>query len=559
MSVEIPKMAIAFGQYGIPQSDVIECRVHLGCTREVSSFDLLLQNWDGKYSPSGSIPLAVGMDGHIDIGRSTNVPQIITCRIESIKHESTPTEHYTRVSGRCWGERLFRRVFTGAFENMKGEDIVKYLLDYYVGLSHNRGGTELVENTDTTYTWLEYENTPVWDIIKYIAESADKNGVVGFDFRVAPDGKFEFFPKNSKTSSISLSEQIEYSEYRKDIFRIRNRIKVLGALEKVLPSDVNEDGLTEDYEGWYPYFDDHSVVRRTDHVTKDGEKIYTDSYSMHVYWSYGSTTRDRIGLYRVLPNTIKCREPDGFKKLRFWIKWQPFQSDINPTTIQVRLHKDADNYYYRELLYDLVDSPNTWKKIELSLEEYWAPYGSPDWNNINRIGFYMQFPESGGLGEYAMMWVDHILFENCRFSSTVEDTNSQSLYGLRELTETDEELYSDYECQLRARALLAHLKDPAEYIVVRSTVLDYGNTPILPGDKIYIQLPNEGISGYYRVETAQYYVDAKTQTLEVTLELGKAPPLLADYLYGLRSTTVTVEKLSRTKLGRGAVPTLKRA
>jgi len=87
MSIEIPKMAIAFGQYGISQGDVIECRIHLGCTREVSSFELLLQNWNGKYSPNGSVPLAVGMDGHIDIGRGSNVPQIITCRIESIKRE----------------------------------------------------------------------------------------------------------------------------------------------------------------------------------------------------------------------------------------------------------------------------------------------------------------------------------------------------------------------------------------------------------------------------------------------------------------------------------------
>jgi len=104
LSVEIPKIAVAFGAYGIPQADVIECRVHLGCTKEVSSFELLLQNWNGKYSPNGSVPLAVGMDGHIDIGRGSNVPQIITCRVESVKYESTPTAHYLRVSGRCWGE-----------------------------------------------------------------------------------------------------------------------------------------------------------------------------------------------------------------------------------------------------------------------------------------------------------------------------------------------------------------------------------------------------------------------------------------------------------------------
>ena len=141
------------------------------------------------------------------------------------------------VSGRCWGERLFRRVVTKTYENKKGEEIVKDLMDYYVGLSHVRGGTELVESTDTTYTRLEYSDTPVMDILQEIASSADKSGVIGYDFRVAPDGKFEFFPKNSKTSSVSLSERIESSEYSKDILRVRNRISVYGATDKSVPAD----------------------------------------------------------------------------------------------------------------------------------------------------------------------------------------------------------------------------------------------------------------------------------------------------------------------------------
>ena len=227
MSVQIPKCAIVFGSVAPPQGDVIDLRIHLGCTKEVSSFECLLQNWNKKYSPGGTLPINVGMDGSISIGRGTNVPQIITCRVEKVQCESpTSTEHYLRVSGRCWGERLFRRVVTKTYDNKKGEEIVKDLLDYYVGLSHVRDSTELVENTDTTYTHLQYENTPVWDIIKYIAESSDLAGVIGYDFRVAPDGKFEFFSKNSKTSPVSLSEKIEVSEYRKDIRRIRNRIRV---------------------------------------------------------------------------------------------------------------------------------------------------------------------------------------------------------------------------------------------------------------------------------------------------------------------------------------------
>ncbi|MEM2129304.1 MAG: hypothetical protein QXZ70_01765, partial [Candidatus Bathyarchaeia archaeon] len=250
MSVDIPKLTIAFGNVGVPQGDVIDLRVHLGCTREVSSFECLLQNWDKKYSPNGSYPINVGVDGHIDIGRGTNVPQVITCRVEAVKYESTPNENYLRVSGRCWGERLFRRVVTKTYENQKGEAIVKDLIDYYVGLSHVRDSTELVEATDTTYTRLEYQDTPVFEVLSFIAGSADKAGVIGFDFRLAPDGKFEFFHRNSKTSPVSLSDRIESSEYRKDIHMIRNKITVYGVADKPFPVDVDgrpwSDTLTED-------------------------------------------------------------------------------------------------------------------------------------------------------------------------------------------------------------------------------------------------------------------------------------------------------------------------
>ena len=51
----------------------------------------------------------------------------------------------------------------------------------------------------------------------------------------------------------------------------------------------------------------------------------------------------------------------------------------------------------------------------------------------------------------------------------------------------------------------------------------------------------------FRVLSAEYYVDARTQTLEVTLKLGHEQPLLADYLYVLRSKT---DSLSRYKMGR---------
>jgi hypothetical protein len=555
-------MALAFGQYGIPQADVIECRVHLGCTKEVGSFDLLLQNWNGKYSPNGSIPLSVGMDGHIDIGRGANVPQIITCRIESIKHESSPTEHYTRVSGRCWGERLFRRTVTKTYENKKGEEIIKDLLDYYVGLSHVRDSTELVEATDTTYTKLEYENTPVFDILKYIAESADKQGVIGFDFRVAPDGKFEFFPKNSKTSPVSLSEKIEASEYRKDIHRIRNKIYVYGTAEKPFPLDQDgkpwSDTLTEDLTvsqgtGWggsdeliHAVYGKWTVLTGSTNLALDTSVKYAGAKSVKIIES-GYMYYTNVAFQF---NAGKEINADEYPQVIFAI----YIDSAHQQTGYFRA-KDINGKYAQKRL--SFSKTNEWEKVILpwgsqNAERWdWIDAGF-DWTKITQIDIAVdqKYASSG-------VWrIDMFHFGYGRWKSIQEDTDSQNAYGLRELVEVDEELTSDNACERRAKALLNHLKSPAEYLTVKSTVLDYGNTPLLPGDKIHVTLPNENVDSDFRIESVEYHVDAKTQTLEVSLELGKAPPLLADYLYGLRSTTVTVEKLARTKLGRFKIPTM---
>jgi len=527
VSVEVPKVAIAFGSVTPPQGDVIDLRVHLGCTREVSSFECLLQNWDKEYSPGGSYPINVGLDGHIDIGRGVNVPQVITCRVESVKCESTPTENYIRVGGRCWGEKLFRRVVTKTYENQKGEAIVKDLLDNFAGLSHVRDGTELVENTDTTYAKLEYENTPVWDILKCVAESADKSGVIGFDFRVAPDGKLEFFPMNSKTSPISLGEKIEVSEYRKDIHSVRNRVAVYGAADKSVPSDKDAwtESLTPADGSWSAAagevsFDTGNKVKGAGSV-----KTYTAS-----------------NYYAACVFTLNAgKEVNGnlYPLLSFWVKRDAaFNGNLNAV-----LYDTAD-----KLAQHMVNvGPDKWiqQQVKIGSEnaDLWDFESGFDWTQVKKVRFDCWFTGTG-TGSF---WIDGLFFGGRRYTSTQEDGGSQSAYGLRELVEVDEELYSDNECMLRAKALLTHLKDPAEFLTVRSTVIDYGNTPLLPGDKVHVTLPNENVDADFRILSVEYRVDAKTQTLETTLELGRETPLLADYLYALRSKT---DHLSRHKIAR---------
>lgn len=140
-------------------------------------------------------------------------------------------------------------------------------------------------------------------------------------------------------------------------------------------------------------------------------------------------------------------------------------------------------------------------------------------------------------------WVDTLYFGGKRYSSTVENAASQNLYGLREYVDIDEELYSDNECALRAQATLGHMKNPTECLIVKSSVIDYGSTLILAGDRVHVELPNENVYGDFKVVSVEYLVDGQTQELEMTLKLGREAILLADYLYALKSKIQKINKL----------------
>ncbi|MEM2975852.1 MAG: hypothetical protein QW821_05490, partial [Candidatus Bathyarchaeia archaeon] len=119
------------------------------------------------------------------------------------------------------------------------------------------------------------------------------------------------------------------------------------------------------------------------------------------------------------------------------------------------------------------------------------------------------------------------------------------------LVEVDEELHSDGECQKRADALLEYLGSPAEHLTINTTVLDYGNNWLLPGDKIHVTLPNEDINADYRILSVEFQARSREQTLEMTLELGKEPPKIVNLLSNLCSE---MNSLARYKAGpTGAV------
>lgn len=543
----LPGPAVIIGAASItpPPDDILELKIHLGCTKEVSSFDCLLQNWDQKYTVTD--PIQVGDAVEIYLGRGSSWPLILTGRVEQVEPESTALEHHIRIRGRCVGEKLFRRVVTKTYENMKGEEIVKDLIDSYVGLSHFRDGVDLIEDTDTTYTLRRYENVPVFDILKYIAGSADKNGVIGYDFRIEHDGKFAFFPKNSKSSPITLAEKIEHGQVRKDIHRIRNKITAYGARLKSYPQD--HDKYTEQNDFETPA-DDGWTGGTLSWNTSDK---YIGDECVQCYFTSGTY----IDIYQSLPD-ISYLDCDAWKKsaysfLHLLINLKSTPNPDGETTVYIQLYAPDVNNRFSYLLtapaQRSIPGENKWYAFKIPLgpdaDGWTSLVGSPDWTQIASIRFYIFGINNGA---WTVLF-DGFYFGGRRFENSAEDSSSQSAYGLRELVEVDDELYNDNECLLRANALLDHLSLPAEVITLRSSILDYGEEHLLSGDKILVLLPNENVDADYRMESIDFDAKARDHSLVITLRVGKERPLLADYLYGLRSGGITLEKVTRTKTG----------
>ncbi len=521
MSTAEPSIALYSGTTGgsIDEEDIIDCLIHLGGTNEVSSFKYRLQNWDGKYSVGVGSPIATGDDGYINLGRVGSVPRLITTRNEHVKYITSPTEHYVEVSGRDWGEKLFRQQISQIFVSEKGEDIVKHLLDYHSGLSHTRSSVEQVENTDTTFSLLDIDTQPVWDVIKRIAKDSDKSGVIGYDFRVAPDGIFEFFHRGAKTSSVSLDDLIEEATVDIDILSIRNKVTIYGAANKSTPADKDEivESLTPASGTWAAFYGT---------IALDSSKKYGTAASSVKINSGANTYGAASFTFGSVVDANKY--PSLFLALA---RDANMKSDGGYVVVY-----DAYGATAGRALSNIGDA--SWTPYELDAgvrSENWNYSGAFDWSQVTAVYVFCAVASPPTAGE---IWVGTLYFGKGRYSNTQQDSGSIATYGERQYADICEDLNSDNECMLRAKSILDYKKASTISVSLRSSVLDYGSTPILPCDMLTLSLPNEGISSVaFRVISAEYHFQAMEERnqLDVTLELGYQKAQLADYLYVLKS------------------------
>lgn len=642
MSLAAPKVQLSIHAANIDLGDIAFIGVDLGCSKEVSAFDVLLFNNDKKYS-EGATLIERGDSVGIAIGRDPNWPLLLTGSVERLEYEDAPEVNYLWVRGRCVGKNLFDRHFTGVYENKKGEYIIRDLIDNKTSLEHVRVNSlltgdaaaaqkdvtvadgskfsanqlvkieddaaweynevssiagnvltmvnnlenaytvaanakvwiDLIEKTDTTYTLLEYEDTPIWDILRYVAGSASKSGTIGFEMRVEYDGKFAFFPKETKTSPITLTDLIEKAQYIIDGERIRDWIKVRGAAEKpnVADKDFGTDmadphtGSTVDQQsasGQKNLFvaatapfdpDDKIFIYYGDRVEENevdtidaGVKLvcknnlantYPVASAVIVYPGWGPGTANTTiaadaATYLIGNRSIKVSRPDGPQIMAFYKPADHMDLNEFPSanwlwrvskeiTGNVCLVDVNGKYAYMQLDSQLGDAHFHFLSYGAGRkkEDGWEIESGFDWTDI----FIIMFEVYDGNMDF---WVDGLFLDHKRWEHT--ESNPYDPSNPRELIEIIEEFHSDNACELRAKALMAYYRPEMELVTVDSDLVDWGTDHPAAGDKVNVQLPNENLNKDFRIDALEINVIPE-QVLDVRIKAGREPPLYVDFMF----------------------------
>ena len=305
--------------------------------------------------------------------------------------------------------------------------------------------------------------------------------------------------------------------------RVRNKITVYGAQDKSVPSD--KDAWTENLtslEGWWT---------ATSGIVSLDTAMKAKGYGS--IQTYADTLSYAGCIFSLESGSLV--DAEAYPVLNFWLNCDAtFNGNVTLTFF------DGAG---RTATHELAVGAGKWFQVQVGVgaanADLWQITSGFDWRHIWRISLVCWFNESGT----GAFWVDGMFFGGRRYVATVQDAGSQTAFGLREQVEVNEELWSDPECLGRAEALLSNQK-AAESLTLRSTVLDFGASPILAGDTVHVALPIEVVDADFRVLSVEYRVDGSAQTLEATLELGREAPLLADYVYALRAKT---DSLSSTK------------
>jgi hypothetical protein len=376
--------------------------------------------------------------------------------------------------------------------------LCSYLSDY---------GVDQGNAIASTHSYTFDEKTP-WDVIREVADACQTSGgAVGFDGYVDPPGNLWIFPRNSSNSTVDLTNKILRYKIDYDTYRVKNKIKVYGAMGRSLPTD--QDAWTENSaSSWVAIQGTVSDSTITDPLPKKGNK--------ELKFAVNEATPHISEAYYPLASALFIFK--SYTKISFW-------KNINrpdATSFQIRLYTDVSNYYAKELACN--EAEWTFEEISCGAQsegtsQSWIKVGNPSWGNITKVGFYLSDPNGG------VYYIDNLFFSNIPYEYTASDTNSQALYGVR-MPEpiVDDSLQSDDECTKKAQSLLAYYKDR----VTTLTLTTFGDNNFKPGDKLHVVLSNDNIDDYFRILEVRHTLQ---DVLWQTELLMSNEPIMIDYVF----------------------------
>jgi len=155
--LDIPEATVSVGGTSIATENLIAIHVHLGCTKEVSNFEVVVDNsnpdyHEADYSPGGDKEFTKGNEVIVKCTRGTisgSTKALLTGNLESLEYIDLAEDYQYRdvvvLRGRCKGWQLFARKFDGdliavtsanAYQEYKrtdgeAESMIAYLIDNY--------------------------------------------------------------------------------------------------------------------------------------------------------------------------------------------------------------------------------------------------------------------------------------------------------------------------------------------------------------------------------------------------------------------------------------------
>jgi len=418
----------------------------------------VVQGWTAKiwmdYDSVSGDPLTVGTIYNISATLSTR-------------------EGYIRVFvGMNQGEVLKRRQKTKYWYNIGASTIVTQLAN-----DLSLGTTEIA--TDATQVILEVCNEPYWTVLRKVSDYwKDAGTQIKKDFYVTWDNKllWKARPLRSGASveTLTAGENIVSYNVNRDLKSVGNKLKIYGVRGLHYPTDG--DAWTEASTTGWSITCDQGTHDGSVSVSANAYEVGTKSLRALSAEDWGHTA---MLITKVLSPVETLYNVDS-THLKFWIQ----TATCPAVDWWVMLYApDSSNYFKIQPGVRIVSTEM--KHFDLSMREFTSITGNPDKSDIASIVWRI-----GVVGGAYSTYIDGLHFADKRFRSVEEDATSQTNYGIREFTETDDSLLSNSDCQKRGQAYLYQMKDPP----IRLDVVTPLNTNIKIGDRLSMTIPAEGIS-----------------------------------------------------------------